>query len=359
MPEVLYRNRRAFTLANDRIAVTVTVEGGHIASLLDKKSGANPLWSPKWKSIEPSQYSQQKHPEYGSGPESKLLAGILGHNLCLDLFGGPSEEEAAAGMTVHGESSVAPYAITEQPDALIQRSVFPQANLRFERELRVTQGSPIVRIRETVENLSGWDRPSAWTQHVTLGAPFLENGVTQFRSPGTRSKVLEVDFAGGKGLQKIGAEFDWPYCPRKDRGRIDLQVYPKDPVSAGYTAVLMDPHREQAFFLAWNPKSKVLTGYVWPRRDFPWLGRWEENHSRDFAPWNGGEVTCGMEFGASPMPETRRAMVERASLFGVPGYRWLPARTPVTVEYCAFVLQRDRIPEAVEWSGGELRFTDA
>ena len=43
--------------------------------------------------------------------ESKLLAGIMGHNLCMDMFGGPSREEAAAGMTVHGEASVAPYEI--------------------------------------------------------------------------------------------------------------------------------------------------------------------------------------------------------------------------------------------------------
>ena len=51
-------------------------------------------------SIEPSTYDRARHPEYGSDAESKLLAGIMGHNLCIDMFGGPSEEEAAAGMTV-------------------------------------------------------------------------------------------------------------------------------------------------------------------------------------------------------------------------------------------------------------------
>ena len=51
------------------------------------------------------------HAEYGAGVEGKLLAGIMGHNLCLDLFGGPSDEEFAAGITVHGEGSVAAYEI--------------------------------------------------------------------------------------------------------------------------------------------------------------------------------------------------------------------------------------------------------
>jgi hypothetical protein len=360
MPAITYRNRRAYQLANDKVSITVTQEGGHLASILHREAGVNPLWTPAWPSVEPSEYSPSRHPGFGTDAEAKLLAGIFGHNLCLDLFGGPSDQEAAAGMTVHGESSVAPYVITEQPGVLIQNAIFPQAQLRFERRLSLSPASELVRITETVENLTAWDRPSAWTQHVTLGVPFIEPGVTQFRTPGTRSKVYEIDFAEGKGLQRIGAEFDWPYCPRKDgKGHIDLRVYPTDPVSAGYTATLMDPHREQAFFLALNPKLRLLAGYVWKRSDFPWLGRWEENRSRENSPWNGKEITCGMEFGASPMPETRRQMIERGSLFGVPGYRWLPARTPVTVEYCAFVTRRESIPESVDWSPGTLRFHDA
>ena len=39
-----------------------------------------------------------------------------------------------------------------------------------------------------------------------------------------------------------------------------------------------------------------------------------------------------MEFGVSPMPETRRAMIERGTLFGVPTYRWIPARTTLHVK---------------------------
>jgi hypothetical protein len=44
-----------------------------------------------------------------------------------------------------------------------------------------------------------------------------------------------------------------------------------------------------------------------------------------------------VEFGASPFAEGRRAMVERASLFGVPAYRWLPARAEAVVNYTAWV----------------------
>jgi hypothetical protein len=52
-----------------------------------------------------------------------------------------------------------------------------------------------------------------------------------------------------------------------------------------------------------------------------------------------------MEFGASPMPETRRQMIERGGMFGVPGYRWIPAKSKVRVDYAAFLETAERIPE--------------
>src|ERR1039457_1729876 len=83
MAETTYRNRRAYQIENDQVRVTVLQEGGHIAGILHKPSGVNPLWTPPWPSIEPSAYDRSKHPEYGDDAESKLLAGIMGHNLCL------------------------------------------------------------------------------------------------------------------------------------------------------------------------------------------------------------------------------------------------------------------------------------
>ncbi|MFN7924226.1 MAG: hypothetical protein U0Q16_29260 [Bryobacteraceae bacterium] len=357
MAEIEYRGRRAHRLSNGVLTVTITVEGGHIASILHAGADVNPLWTPQWPSMEPSAYDAARHGgAYGGDAEAKLLAGIFGHNLCLDLFGGPSEAEAAAGMTVHGESSIALYEVEESPGALVARSFFREAGLRFERRLALNPGSSVLRITEAVENVSACDRPSAWTQHVSLGAPFVEPGVTQFRLPGTRSKVLEADFAGGKGYQKIGAEFDWPMCPRADGGVTDLRLYPGDARSAGYTATLMDPAREQAHFIGWHPKWKLAFGYAWKQTDFPWIGRWEENRLRELAPWDGREITCGMEFGVSPMPESRKQMIERGSLFGVPGYRWLPARQKVTVEYCAFAALAEKCPESPTWSGDSVRF---
>ena len=97
MAETRYRGRRATSIENEHVRVTVLHEGGHIAEILDKESGVNPLWTPPWESIEPSTYDPRKHPEYGADAESKLLGGIMGHNLCMDIFGPPPRKRLPPG----------------------------------------------------------------------------------------------------------------------------------------------------------------------------------------------------------------------------------------------------------------------
>ena len=346
MSESKYNGRRAFTIENSDLHVTVLPGGGHIAAIVHKPSGVNPLWTPPWNSVDPVTFNTQKNPEFGTGCDARLLAGIMGHNLCLDIFGGPSSEEEAAGITPHGEGSVVHFDIDGSGSKLTMKADMPLAQIRFERSIEL-QGTA-VRIRESAESLAAFDRPIGWTQHATLGPPFLERGVTQFRASATKSKVLESEF-GTDAYLKAGAEFEWPLAPQKDGAYMDLRVMNISPVSSGYTAHLMDPRSEHAFFTAWNPGKKISFGYIWKRSDFPWLGIWEENHSRTGAPWNGKTLTRGMEFGASPYPESRRESVDRGRLFGTPTYRWLPAKAKVEVEYWAILRPSDEPLESLTW----------
>src|SRR5712692_2131808 len=137
-----YRGRRAAMMETDDLRVTVLEEGGHIAEIYDKHAGVNPLWTPPWPSIEPSSFDRLRmsaHGElverYGTGAHAKLLAGIMGHNLCLDIFGGPSADEAAAGMDAHGEASVARYEIETSGSALTLRARLPLAQMLVERRI--------------------------------------------------------------------------------------------------------------------------------------------------------------------------------------------------------------------------------
>jgi hypothetical protein len=342
----IYHGRRAASIENESVRVTVLAEGGHIAEVFDKQTGVNPLWTPPWPSIEPSTYDPARHRDtYGAGADAILLAGIMGHNVCLDIFGGPSIEEAASGLTAHGDAPVASYAMSMSEGGLRLTALLPLAQIRFER--LVTLRGRAVGVRERVDSLCAFDRPVGWTQHVTLGPPFLEKGITQFRASAIRSRVFESVF-GAADYLRPGALFEWPDAPRADGGRADLRLFTSEPRSSAYTAHLMNAQARTAYFVAFSPRSELAFGYVWTPSDFPWMGIWEENASRAGPPWNGQTLTRGMEFGVSPFPETRRAMVDRGRMFDTPTYRWLPANGSLEAAYWIVFERAASIPESID-----------
>lgn len=346
MSEILFNGRRAAQIENDLLRVTVLKEGGHIAEVFDKRAGISPLWIPHWTSVEPSAFDREHPSPFGTGVDAKLLAGIMGHNLCLDLFGGPSPEEAAAGLTAHGEGSVNCYEIVEERGELVLQLTLPIAQLKFTRTIQLH--GQHVRIQEAVESLAATDRPLAWTQHVTLSPPFLDPATTEFRASMTRSIVSESD-PGFSAYLRPGAEFTWPMAPRVDNGEANLEQMNKTAPASGYTAHVADPQQVDAYFIAFSPVHKLAFAYIWKRADFPWMGIWEENCSRPGSPWDSCTVTRGMEFGVSPFPESRRAMVERGRLLDTPTFKWMPARGRLNAEYWITSQIADVIPESLNW----------
>ena len=347
MPERRFRNRSAVSIENEVLRLTVLREGGHIAEIFDKRAGISPLWIPQWESVEPSAFASAQD-SFGGGADAKLLAGIMGHNLCLDIFGGPSPGEAEAGLTVHGEGSVAPYDISDSDLRVSSELKLRLAQLSFRRTIEISGSN--LHIVETVKNLAAFDRAIAWTQHVTLGPPFLDPLTTEFRASVTNSMTAGTEL-GFIGYLSSGREFSWPFAPSVDGRVADLRrMHGQTPASA-YTAHLADSKSEHAYFISYSPRYRLAFGYVWRRADFPWLGIWEENCSRMNPPWLGRELTRGMEFGVSPFPETRREMVGRGKLFGTPTYRWIAAGEELHAEYWIISEVTDAVPESLSWPG--------
>ncbi len=336
-------SRRQVHVENDRLRLTLLPGGGHIAAVVLKENGVNPLWDPPWKTVDPSAYDPEAHPGFGSGPDARLLAGIAGHSLCFDIFGVPSEQESVAGLGVHGEASSVDWDVESGDGWLEARAELPLARMQFSRRLELDDGRGAVSLTETATNLSAIDRAVGWTQHVTLGPPFLEKGQTLFEASATRSKVIEGEFAPGGGKYVAGAEFRWPKAPLAGGGTGDLRRIAGSGVSGAYTAHLMNPDCADAFFAAYHPGSETLFCYVWRSDGFPWLGIWEEDCSRTHAPWNGRTLARGMEFGVSPFPETRKAALGRGPLFDQPTIGWIPAGSTAIARYRMFLV---RVPAA-------------
>ena len=341
-----FHGRRAVTMENDRIALTTTLGGGHIASVVLKGNGpgagVNPLWVPIWPTIEPTAFDPAKHEAvYGKAPEGPLLASILGQNICLDFFGPPSPEETAAGLVSHGEGPVAMWTVEERKAeagrvTLVYGATLPKAQMTVRRKITLSPQTAVAWIEETVKSQSALDRPFGWCQHVTTGPPFLEKGVTVLDMSATWGQVFPREFSKAQRL-RTAAEFTWPMAPGADGQEVDLRPAPNSEASSDLTAQLTDPAREWAWCTATNPKQRVVFGYVWKRADFPWVVNWEECGGRKHSPWDGKSMARGMEFSTTPFPVTRREAVTVGSLHGTPAYRWIPARGEITVTYAVFI----------------------
>jgi hypothetical protein len=116
MPATSYLGRSAWQLESECLRASVLESGGHFAELV-LKSGAevNPLWTQSRPTIDSDSYDPLIHGGlYGTAPESRLLSGLAGHNLCFPFWGNPSPAEVIAGMTFHGETNIRRWRLTRE-----------------------------------------------------------------------------------------------------------------------------------------------------------------------------------------------------------------------------------------------------
>jgi hypothetical protein len=218
--------RRAAVVENDALRVTVLEEGGHIAEIFDKRSGVNPLWTPPWPSIEPSTYSPSRHGEYGDGSDAILLAGIMGHNLCLDIFGGPSDAEAAAGLTPHGEASVVRYELSVAGTIDDDGCRSADAGLRVgTRDRAGGSGGEDSRERRESDRVRSADRLDP-ARHARPAVPRER----AHRVPHLRDAIESVrTVVRRRRRPRRRGALRWPLAPRADGGVTDLRRFTDAP----------------------------------------------------------------------------------------------------------------------------------
>jgi len=359
-----WHGREAFVLVNDLVHLVTLTGGGHIAEFRFRErkglSTLNPLWVPPWKTIEPYHYRPGQHAaRYGSPATGRTLSGITGHNLCLDFFGSPSEEEARQGLSIHGEAPSLRWrkeriGVRPQEVSLKLSVRLPVAELRFERELTLRRGESVAYFEETVKNERKADHFFHWTQHVTLGPPFLDSQASCICVPALKGRTYPHGYEG-KELLRSSCDFKWPRAPDLQGNFVDL-TQPFIRSGKGFVATaLLDPRREIGYIAALNREANLLFGYCFHRSDFPWAVSWEENRARRYPPWNGRCQVRGIEFGSTPFPLLRREAFAQGPLYGTGHFSMVPARGSRTVQYVSFLAA---VPEDFAHLRG-LRLTDS
>ena len=327
-----FANRDAWKLENDRLRVSVLQGGGHIGEIVLKTASGdsvNPLWAPPWPSIDPWTYDADKHGgTYGTNSEAPLLSGILGHNLCFDFWGAPSDSEHKAAMAYHGEVSIiSADKVAETESSLTHRLNLTRSGTSITRRMTLVSGQPILYVEETAENLLGLDKPFGWVQHPTFGPPFVNPEKVHFDA-----SAMQGD-SGAPDYESLGK---WPVGSAHD-GPLNYRRFSPEAPSFKMAFFLLDKERDLQFVTALNTEYRLLIGYIFWRSEYPWLMVWEENRRQDEPPWNGETMTRGMEFGNTRIPGSAKEYFKKPEMYGEPTFGWLDGSAKVTKRYMAFM----------------------
>jgi hypothetical protein len=329
--QVEYEGRKATILSNDKIELWTLDRGGAFAKLIlkDDSKQVNPMW-------EPARMAR----EAGSPPR---FGDSLGHFVCVDGFGGSSPEERRAGLEGHGEAHRLPWDKVSQlregaKQTLSYRVKLPLVQEIFSRRMELVDGEQVVYVASELESLLSFDRPVNWAEHATIGAPFLAPGKTVVDASAGQCQTRPHQMQPPNRTLASGKDFTYPMAPRLDGGLRDVRLVPDPPNSMDHTACTIDPSRQFGFVTALNTEERLLLGYVFRREEYPWLQEW-----LNFPP--NGQLSRGLEFATQPYDLPRRQTITQASMFGVPTYRWLPAKGKIQSR---FILFWTRVPAGMK-----------
>ena len=218
---VSWKNREATRLSNRVVELIALTGGGHLAEFSflerDGRRALNVLWEAPWVTCEPVKNSGEGlSPAYGPQDVRRFLSSYTGHALCLDYFGTPSAEQAASGLSLHGEAAIRRW--NTKPcgnpgTACCQWNVnLPSAGLAFEREIRLGDEESVAYVLESVTNENSSVHEFDWVQHATFGPPFVKQGESTLIASALRGITAPSDYAGNSLLAN-DREFLWPYAP--------------------------------------------------------------------------------------------------------------------------------------------------
>jgi hypothetical protein len=266
----------------------------------------------------------------------------LGHFVCVDGFGPSSPEERKAGLEGHGEAHRLAWQKTGQgrqgtKQFLSYKVTLPIVQEVFTRRMELVDGEHVIYVDSELESLLGFDRPVNWAEHATIGAPFLAPGKTVVDASVGQCQNRPHQMTPPNRTLVSGRDFQYPMSQRIDGTMRDVRLVPDPPNSMDHTACPIDPNRRLGFVTAMNLESKLMLGYVFRREEYPWLQEW-----LNFPP--NGALSRGLEFGTQPYDVSRRQAITMNSMFGVPTYRWLPAKSKINSRFLMFWT---RIPDGM------------
>ena len=250
----------------------------------------------------------------------------MGHFLCLDRWGRPSDEEKKNGMPFHGEASRVMWDILTPPTpgqrgTLAEMgATLPLAGIKIKRRIVLSANEPLFLVREEVTNTNKLGRVFNMVQHPTIGPPFLDEQ-TVVDSNARRGFMQDSPLPNPEALIVT-----WPEA-RHDGKPVDLRhlTTVHDPNVVSFTI-----DDEYGWVTAANPARGLLIGYIWKRTEYPWFNVWRHVE-------NGKPFARGLEFGTTGLHQPFPVLVAKGRIFDRPLYEYMDANATVSKSYACFL----------------------
>ncbi|MEJ7585988.1 MAG: hypothetical protein WKI04_00355 [Ferruginibacter sp.] len=295
-------------LENHRAIVVIDPFGGAITDFRLKTIGINPLCFVFTKAQMPL--------------INRNGAVYQGHFLCLGRWGEASAGEQQAGVPNHGQFANMTWNVAEnkEPNAARMNATGLLEGLHIERKIILDMDSPVY-VAEVVQNINPLGRLYNMVQHPTLAAPFLNE-----------STIVDCNATQGFDqafYQEVNSHvLQWPIAKDRDH-ETDLRN-PATPYN-GVFCFVIEPGAEYGWITAFSPEHRLMIGYTWKRREYPWIHLWQH--------FSAGVIQYrGIEFGTAGIHQPFNEILNTSTiLFGEKTTAFIDAGEYISKKYLSFI----------------------
>ncbi len=294
-------------IENNIVLLEVNLNGGSYSDFHLKDQPINPI---NWRINDPE------------------MPPFMGHFLCFDRWGPPTDAEKANGFKHHGEVNTVNWEMLSKPQSkegvttCSMRCILPMGGLQLTRKIELSENYPLFHVTEEIRNLNKYGRMFNIVQHVTLASPFLDKS-TLFDN--NAEKGFE-DKENGSFSQETPV-IKWPEADHDGR-KVSLRQF-RDKWPRVSTFIYCEGDKN-GWVTACNPELKLMLGYIWKTKDYPWINFWRSMENDDPAAF-------GMEFGTTGLHEPFPVVARKGKIFGRNIYEFIDAGEVICKSYTAFL----------------------
>lgn len=248
-----------------------------------------------------------------------------GHFLCLGRWGQPSVGEMKSGIPNHGQPA---NMLWERLDNEADQSYCMQAKsmlegLHVKRRIQMEPETAAYVVNETVTNINPLGRFYNMVQHPTLAAPFLDE-----------TTVINCNAQRGfnNAFSKKPEQHwcNWPNGICEDGSKINLSR-PKTMYNSVFSFIV-NKEEKYGWITAYAPVHQLVIGYIWLRKDYPWINLWQD--------WSNEQIRYrGIEFGTAGIHQPFHQIIadHNMEVFGEQTFSFLDATAQIDKSYLSFI----------------------